>query len=73
MALKEGELRSKLPTILSATDFILYSKPGAAAMAAWFSNQTIGLHSAGYGMLLGEATFTSARVTTSSLFPFSSS
>ncbi|KAF4124797.1 Glutamate or tyrosine decarboxylase or a related PLP-dependent protein [Geosmithia morbida] len=38
------------------------SKPGAAAMSAWFSNQTIGLHNRGYGMLLGEATFTSARL-----------
>lgn len=38
------------------------SKPGAAAMAAWLSNQTIGLDPTGYGMLLGEAAFTSARV-----------
>lgn len=38
------------------------SKPGAAAMAAWLSNQTIGLNPCGYGMLLGEAAFTSARV-----------
>ncbi|KAH6884277.1 pyridoxal phosphate-dependent transferase [Thelonectria olida] len=38
------------------------SKPGAAAMSAWFSNQTIGLHNRGYGMLLSEATFTSARL-----------
>jgi glutamate/tyrosine decarboxylase-like PLP-dependent enzyme len=37
------------------------SKPGAAAMAAWLSNQTIGLDPKGYGMLLGEAAFTSAR------------
>lgn len=38
------------------------SKPGAAAMAAWMSNQTIGLNPTGYGRLLGEAAFTSARV-----------
>ncbi|KAI3231206.1 hypothetical protein DTO012A9_8158 [Penicillium roqueforti] len=38
------------------------SKPGAAAMAAWLSNQTIGLDPRGYGMLLGEAAFTSARL-----------
>ncbi|KAK4868382.1 hypothetical protein LT330_007104 [Penicillium expansum] len=38
------------------------SKPGAAAMAAWLSNQTIGLDPYGYGMLLGEAAFTSARL-----------
>lgn len=38
------------------------SKPGAAAMAAWMSNQTIGLDPSGYGRLLGEAAFTSARV-----------
>ena len=31
-------------------------------MSAWFSNQTIGLNHCGYGKLLGEATFTSARV-----------
>ncbi|KAE8376158.1 pyridoxal phosphate-dependent transferase [Aspergillus bertholletiae] len=38
------------------------SKPGAAAMAAWMSNQTIGLSPTGYGRLLGEAAFTSARL-----------
>ncbi|RAH52097.1 pyridoxal-dependent decarboxylase domain protein [Aspergillus piperis CBS 112811] len=38
------------------------SKPGAAAMAAWMSNQTIGLDPTGYGRLLGEAAFTSARL-----------
>ncbi|KAJ4139760.1 hypothetical protein NW768_001104 [Fusarium equiseti] len=38
------------------------SKPGASAMSAWFSNQTIGLNHNGYGKLLGEATFTSARL-----------
>ncbi|CAG7971697.1 unnamed protein product [Penicillium salamii] len=38
------------------------SKPGAAAMAAWLSNQTIGLDPTGYGVLLGEAAFTSARL-----------
>lgn len=31
-------------------------------MSAWFSNQTIGLNAGGYGALLGEATYTSARV-----------
>ncbi|GKU09337.1 unnamed protein product [Fusarium langsethiae] len=31
-------------------------------MSAWFSNQTIGLNHKGYGKLLGEATFTSARI-----------
>lgn len=38
------------------------SKPGAAAMGTWLSNQTIGLDENGYGRLLGEAAFTSARV-----------
>ncbi|GBF61633.1 aspartate 1-decarboxylase [Trichophyton mentagrophytes] len=38
------------------------SKPGAAAMATWFSNTTIGLDRNGYGRLLGEAAFTSARL-----------
>ncbi|OJJ31330.1 hypothetical protein ASPWEDRAFT_747212 [Aspergillus wentii DTO 134E9] len=37
------------------------SKPGAAAMSTWLSNKTIGLDPHGYGMLLGEAAFTSAR------------
>ncbi|CEI60384.1 unnamed protein product [Fusarium venenatum] len=37
-------------------------QPGASAMSAWFSNQTIGLNHQGYGKLLGEATFTSARI-----------
>jgi hypothetical protein len=41
------------------------SKPGGAAMATWLSNQTIGLNPGGYGMLLGEAAFTSARVSLS--------
>ncbi|KAI9370253.1 pyridoxal phosphate-dependent transferase [Aspergillus egyptiacus] len=38
------------------------SKPGAAAMSAWLSNQTIGLDPNGYGALLGEAAFTSGRL-----------
>lgn len=38
------------------------SKPGAAAMSTWLSNQTIGLNPGGYGTLLGEAAFTSARL-----------
>jgi glutamate/tyrosine decarboxylase-like PLP-dependent enzyme len=38
------------------------SKPGAAAMSTWLSNKTIGLNPDGYGRLLGEAAFTSARV-----------
>lgn len=31
-------------------------------MSTWLSNQTIGLNPGGYGTLLGEAAFTSARV-----------
>ncbi|KAE8153195.1 PLP-dependent transferase [Aspergillus avenaceus] len=38
------------------------SKPGAAAMSTWFSNQAIGLNPDGYGRLLGEAAFTSGRL-----------
>ncbi|GES66446.1 pyridoxal-dependent decarboxylase domain protein [Aspergillus terreus] len=38
------------------------SKPGASGMATWFSNQVIGLNTTGYGRLLGEASFTSARL-----------
>ncbi|KAI9373196.1 pyridoxal-dependent decarboxylase conserved domain protein [Aspergillus egyptiacus] len=38
------------------------SKPGAAAMATWLSNQCIGLDETGYGALLSEATFTCTRL-----------
>lgn len=31
-------------------------------MSTWLSNQTIGLNPSGYGTLLGEAAYTSARV-----------
>lgn len=31
-------------------------------MSTWLSNKTIGLDTDGYGLLLGEAAFTSARV-----------
>ena len=33
------------------------SKPGAAAAAVWLSHKTIGLHSGGYGQILGECSF----------------
>ncbi|KAF7179940.1 hypothetical protein CNMCM7691_008992 [Aspergillus felis] len=36
------------------------SKPGAPAMSTWLSNIVVGLHPHGYGMLLGEAAYTSA-------------
>ena len=42
--------------------FAMISKPGAAVMATWFSNAAIGLHSDGYGKLLGEVTWTCSRV-----------
>ncbi|KAK2767766.1 hypothetical protein FQN54_003925 [Arachnomyces sp. PD_36] len=38
------------------------SKPGAAAVSTWLSNKTIGLDPGGYGLLLGEAAYTSARL-----------
>ncbi|KAH7911139.1 pyridoxal phosphate-dependent transferase [Hygrophoropsis aurantiaca] len=38
------------------------SKPGAAAVAAWLSHETIGLHRGGYGIMLGEAMFTSVKM-----------
>ena len=38
------------------------SKPGAAPVAAYLSHEVIGLHCEGYGTLLGEATFTSVKV-----------
>ena len=38
------------------------SKPGASAMATWFSNKCIGLGPDGYGKLLSEVTFTCSRM-----------
>ncbi|KAK3936916.1 L-tyrosine decarboxylase [Diplogelasinospora grovesii] len=38
------------------------SKPGAAAVAAWLSHKTLGLHKLGYGRLLGEAVFTCTKL-----------
>lgn len=38
------------------------SKPGAAPVAAYLSNEVIGLHRGGYGGLLGEAMFTSVKM-----------
>lgn len=38
------------------------SKPGAAPVAAYISNEVIGLHRGGYGALLGEAMFTSVKM-----------
>lgn len=38
------------------------SKPGAAPVAAYLSNEVIGLHRGGYGALLGEAMFTSIKM-----------
>lgn len=37
-------------------------------MATWFSNATIGLDRKGYGRLLGEAAWTSARVSILSIW-----
>ncbi|KAK3347118.1 pyridoxal-dependent decarboxylase domain protein [Lasiosphaeria hispida] len=37
------------------------SKPGAAAVSTWLSNQCLGLNQQGYGALLSEACFTSSR------------
>ena len=42
------------------------SKPGAAAMATWLSNEIVGLHPGGYGALLSEVTFTCSRVSSRS-------
>jgi len=39
-----------------------HSKPGAAPLAAWLGHEVIGLHSGGYGFLLGQSVFTSTRV-----------
>ncbi|KAI0948556.1 hypothetical protein AcV7_009267 [Taiwanofungus camphoratus] len=38
------------------------SKPGASPVAAYISNEVIGLHKGGYGGLLGEAMFTSVKM-----------
>jgi hypothetical protein len=42
---------------------ISVSKPGAAPIATWVSHEVIGLHSNGYGALLGEAVFSCVKVT----------
>lgn len=41
----------------------LFSKSAAAAVATWLSHDIIGLHQKGYGLLLGQATFSSIKVT----------
>jgi hypothetical protein len=41
----------------------LFSKPGAAAVATFLSQDAIGFHQKGYGLLLGQATFSSTKVT----------
>ncbi|KAK4225958.1 pyridoxal phosphate-dependent transferase [Podospora fimiseda] len=38
------------------------SKPGASAVSTWLSNKCVGLDQNGYGALLSEACFTSARI-----------
>ncbi|PPQ77096.1 hypothetical protein CVT26_004513, partial [Gymnopilus dilepis] len=38
------------------------SKPGAAATAVWLAHNSMGVHQKGYGSLLGEAMFTSAKL-----------
>ncbi|GES83010.1 PLP-dependent transferase [Rhizophagus clarus] len=38
------------------------SKSAAAAVATWFSHDVIGLHQKGYGLLLGQATFSSIKL-----------
>ncbi|KAJ3505820.1 hypothetical protein NLJ89_g7216 [Agrocybe chaxingu] len=38
------------------------SKPGAAATSVWLAHNVIGLHHKGYGALLGEAMYTSAKL-----------
>jgi hypothetical protein len=43
------------------------SKPGAAAVSAFLSHDVIGLHSAGYGLLLSQALFSCNRVSAHSL------
>ncbi|CAG8556794.1 1827_t:CDS:2 [Acaulospora morrowiae] len=40
------------------------SKPGSSSVGVWFSHEIIGLHSNGYGALLGEATFTCTKMYT---------
>ncbi|KAH9003900.1 pyridoxal phosphate-dependent transferase [Lactarius hatsudake] len=38
------------------------SKPGAAPVAAWLGHEVIGLHSGGFGNLLGQSVFTSTKM-----------
>ncbi|KAI9038294.1 pyridoxal phosphate-dependent decarboxylase family protein [Aspergillus affinis] len=40
----------------------LQGRPGAAAMSIWLSNYCIGLNGSGYGALLGEVSFNSAKM-----------
>jgi len=42
--------------------FFIASKPGAAPTSVWLAHHTIGLDYTGYGALLGEAMFTSVKV-----------
>jgi hypothetical protein len=45
--------------------FFFTSKPGAAPLAAWLGHEVIGLHSSGFGYLLGQSVFASTKVTSS--------
>ena len=41
---------------------IFTSKSGAAPLAAWLGHEVIGLHSGGFGYLLGQSVFASTKV-----------
>jgi hypothetical protein len=41
---------------------VVFSKPGAPAIATYLHNSVVGLHKEGHGALLGEVVWTSSRV-----------
>ena len=49
--------------------FVFISKPGAAPVAAWLGHEVIGLHSGGFGYLLGQSTLASTKVKSCSVGP----
>ena len=58
----EGRYGSTLVTMLPSMTQDIYSKPGAPAAAVYLHHSVVGLHRRGHGALLGEAIWTSSRV-----------
>ena len=64
MESKEGMTQRYMTVLLSIVEDIC-SKPGAPAAAVYLHHSVVGLHRRGHGALLGEAIWTSSRVSTS--------